>query len=93
MSSGGSASISVELIAPTTAGSYTGYWRLQNASGVSFGEAIYVQIVVSGSTATTTYTPTATSEEEATSTPTPTTEPTSTTEPTATPEPTETPTS
>lgn len=93
VSSGGNASISVELIAPTTAGSYTGYWRLQNASGVSFGEAVYVQIVVSGSTATTTYTQTATSEEEATSTPAPTTEPTSTTEPTAAPEPTETPTS
>ena len=48
VSSGGSASISVELTAPTTTGSYTGYWRLQNASEVSFGEAVYVQIVVSG---------------------------------------------
>lgn len=88
--SGGSASISVELTAPATTGSYTGYWRLQNASGVSFGEAVYVQIVVSGNTATTTYTPTATSEDEATSTPTATTEPASTTESTSTPEPTTT---
>ena len=92
VSSGGSGSISVELTAPTTTGSYTGYWRLQNASGVSFGGAVYVQIVVSGSTATTTYTPTATSEDEATSTPTSTTEPSSTPEPTKTPAPTETPT-
>ena len=94
---GGSTNVSVEMTAPTTAGSYTGYWRLQNASGVSFGEAVYVQIVVSGSTSTPTATSTAASEEEATNTPTSTAVPTSTTEPTSTNTPeatvTETPSS
>ena len=94
---GGSTNVSVEMTAPTTAGSYTGYWRLQNASGASFGEAVYVQIVVSGSTSTPTATSTAASEEEATGTPTSTTVPTSTTEPTSTNTPeatvTETPSS
>jgi len=52
-------------------------------SDVSFGEAVYVQIVVSGSTAT----PTATDEDES-YTSTPTAEAMSTTEPTATTVPT-----
>ena len=90
VSPGGSINISVELTAPSTASSYTGYWRLQNASGTSFGEAVYVQIVVSGNTAT----PTATTTSKTTSyTSTPTTaptEPTFTTAPTNTPEPTAT---
>lgn len=90
VSSGGSESISVEMTAPSTAGTYTGYWRLQNASGTSFGEAVYVQIVVSGSTSTPTSTPTATeeSDDEEESTSTPTTAPTATTVPTNTSEPT-----
>ncbi len=94
VSVGSSGSVSVEMTSPTTAGSYTGYWRLQNASGTSFGESVYVQIVVSGSTSTPTSTPTVTSEESA-STSTSTTEPTATTAPTNTPEPivTETPSS
>ncbi|MBV6449422.1 MAG: hypothetical protein MHPDNHAH_00132 [Anaerolineales bacterium] len=93
--SGGSVEVSVDMIAPTTVGSYTGYWRLQNASGTAFGQAVYVQIVVAGSTSTVTSTPTATDEtdtytstptEVATSTPVPTetTAPTDTSEPTAT---------
>ena len=89
VSPGGSINISVELTAPSTASSYTGYWRLQNASGTSFGEAVYVQIVVSGNTAT----PTATTSETTSYTSTPTTaptEPTFTTAPTNTPEPTAT---
>ena len=95
VSPGASDSISVDLTAPSTAGTYTGYWRLQNASGTSFGEAVYVQIVVSGSTATPTFTPTESSETTSyTSTPTiapsATTAPTATTEPTETPEPTAT---
>jgi hypothetical protein len=56
--------ISVNLTAPANAGSYTGYWRLQNASGQYFGNSITVVIKVSGgndSTATnTTSAPTAT---------------------------------
>lgn len=78
---GSSGEISVALTAPSAAGSYTGYWRLQNASGTSFGEAVYVQIVVSGSTSTETITstPTSTTEvEESTATPTNTPEPTAT---------------
>jgi hypothetical protein len=86
VSSGGSIDVSVDLVAPSSAGTYTGYWRLQNASSVSFGEAVYVQIVVSGSTATPTYVDV---DESFTSTP--TTEATSTTAPTVTPIPTETP--
>jgi hypothetical protein len=86
VSSGGSLNVSVDLVAPSTAGTYTGYWRLQNASGVSFGEVVYVQIVVSGSTAT----PTATDVDES-YTITPTAEATSTTALTVTPIPTETP--
>jgi hypothetical protein len=50
--------ISVDMEAPKTAGTYTGYWQLQNASGSKFGQQVYVQIKVSG--ATTTVTPTST---------------------------------
>jgi hypothetical protein len=90
VSPGGSISASVDMVAPSTAGTYTGYWRLQNASGTSFGEAVYVQIIVSSSTATVTYTPTATDEADSyTSTPT-AIAPTSTTAPTSTPIPTAT---
>jgi hypothetical protein len=80
VSPGGSIEVSVDLAAPSSAGTYTGYWRLQNASGVTFGEAVYVQIVVSGSTATPT--PTSTSDEDEAYTSTPTTEPTYTPTPT-----------
>ena len=87
VSAGSSASVSVAMVAPSTVGTYTGYWIMQNASGKNFGEPVYVSIVVSSSastlTPTVTATPTATTES-ATSTPTET--PTSTPEPTATPE-------
>lgn len=74
-----SGNISVVLTAPSSTGSYTGYWRLQNASGTSFGQAVYVQILVSGSSSTVTTTPTSTTEvEDATVTPTDTPEPTAT---------------
>jgi hypothetical protein len=47
--------ISVNLVAPITKGTYTGYWILQNANGQSFGASFYVIIDVSTSvTATTT---------------------------------------
>mgnify|MGYP000867237947 CR=1 FL=1 len=85
-SSGSTLDVSIEMVAPSTTGSYTGYWKLQNASGATFGEAVYVQIVVSSSVSTLTPTPTATEESSSTSTPTSTTEPTSTPEPTNTPE-------
>lgn len=53
--SGHSDNISVAMVAPTTKGTYTGYWIMQNAAGKTFGEQVYVSIVVS-----TTYTATPT---------------------------------
>ena len=69
VSPGGTADISVAMVAPSTNGTYTGYWKLHNASGTSFGEAVYIQMVVSDSASTVTPTPTATSTDY-TSTPT-----------------------
>ena len=57
--------VSVSLTAPTTAGTYKGYWRLADDTGTGFGESVTVVIVVSSSL---TSTPTGTL---ATSTPTP----------------------
>ncbi len=45
---GGQANMSVSLTAPSTSGSYTGYWRMQNDLGQGFGGSVYVQISVSG---------------------------------------------
>ena len=42
--------ISVDLKAPSTAGNYKGYWKLQNGAGVLFA-TFYVDIKVSGSAA------------------------------------------
>jgi hypothetical protein len=86
VSSGGQTTVSVALVAPSTTGTYTGYWKLQNAAGNSFGQSVYVQIVVSDDAATVTPTPTATDDESTyTSTPTSTAAATSTIAPTATP--------
>jgi hypothetical protein len=38
--------ISVELIAPTTEGTHTGYWVLTDINGTAFGNLVYVKIVV-----------------------------------------------
>ena len=38
--------ISVELIAPETEDTYTGYWVLTDSSGTAFGNYFYVKIVV-----------------------------------------------
>jgi hypothetical protein len=74
--SGSTIEISIGLSAPTTPGTYTGYWRLKNADGNLFGELVYVQIVVPGSaTATGTIATTASSATptpEITNTPLPT---------------------
>ncbi len=83
VNSGKQLDISVSMTAPTDTGTYVGYWILQNSGGASFGQTLYVQVVVAASTSTSTATPTSTSE--ATSTPTVTVEPA-----TATPAPTET---
>lgn len=54
--------VSVTLTAPTTTGTYTGYWILSNAGGTKFGASLYITIVVSNSAPTLTPTtgPTAT---------------------------------
>ncbi len=45
--------LSVNLTAPSTAGDFTGWWRLQNDKGQYFGNAFSVVIKVSGSTTNT----------------------------------------
>jgi hypothetical protein len=52
--------VSVTMVAPTTEGSYTGYWRLTNAAGSAFGSTVWVKITVSSSASTTTATVTPT---------------------------------
>ncbi len=52
--------VTIELTAPTTPGTYTGYWQLQNATGVVFQQPFYVQIQVSGGATPTGPTPTPT---------------------------------
>ncbi len=51
---GNQADVAVQLTAPTTAGSYTGTWRMQNANGQAFGNFITVVITVGSSSATVT---------------------------------------
>jgi hypothetical protein len=43
---GAQINISVDLLAPTDPGSYQGYWKMQNASGHSFDDVVYVLITV-----------------------------------------------
>ncbi|HEX2993468.1 MAG TPA: NBR1-Ig-like domain-containing protein [Anaerolineales bacterium] len=84
VASGSTAEISVSLVAPSSEGSYTGYWKLADTDGNEFGQSVYVMIVVSDDAST--LTPTATAEDEdtdATSTPT-TVAATATTAPTLT---------
>ncbi len=56
VSPGQSVDVSVKLTAPTAGGTYRGYWKLQNASGVAFGiggaatSAFWVEIRVLGTT-------------------------------------------
>lgn len=74
--------ISVNMVAPATAGGYTGYWQMQNASKVVFGQSVYVDIKVVLGLATASPTATATG---AAATPTPTVQTaTATTQPTET---------
>ena len=56
--SGNMVDISVEMTSPETTGKFTGYWRMQNADGVAFGDTFYVEIEVvkSGQTKTPTTT-------------------------------------
>ncbi len=75
--------VTVSMVAPLEAGSYTGYWQMTDSAGTKFGNAIYVMISVSGD-ATATFTPAPTEDY----TPTPTFTPVPS--PTDTPAPTET---
>jgi hypothetical protein len=40
------AQVSVNLVAPSIPGTYTGYWQLQAPDGTRYGSVIYVEIVV-----------------------------------------------
>jgi hypothetical protein len=61
--------LSIDMTAPNTAGTVTGWWRMSDASGNYFGNALSVVIDVGG--ATTSQTPTSTSTATPTATPTP----------------------
>ena len=79
--------VTVKLTAPTTPGTYKGYWRLANGKGSPFGSFVSVVIVVGGGTATVTPTgatptPSATSARTATPTSGATSAPTTTSTPT-----------
>ncbi len=63
--------ISVDLVAPTTLGSYQGYWKMKNAAGQLFNDSVYVMITVGSNAATPT-----TSGGTAVATPTSTGQPT-----------------
>jgi len=78
--------IPVNLVAPSTPGSYKGYWRLRNPSGTSFGTTVFVQInVVAVAPSTATSTPSGSVTPAATATPTSTGLPADTATPTSTP--------
>lgn len=47
---GGTVEISVNMVAPTSGGSYRGFWEMRNADGELFNEAVYVDILVAGGT-------------------------------------------
>jgi hypothetical protein len=55
---GNSGSISVSMVAPSTAGTYTSYWQMADASGNKFGGQVYVMIKVGSSSGTSTVTAT-----------------------------------
>lgn len=38
--------VSVNMVAPSTAGKYQGYWKMKNASGQLFNDSVYVLITV-----------------------------------------------
>lgn len=91
VTSGEVVDLGVDMVAPTVAGEFQGFWRLKNSQGAYFGigpsgdQSFWVKIAVPG-TPTATFTATATSEPSDTATPSPT-------QPAASPTSTETPTS
>ncbi len=75
VASGAVTNISVSMTAPNKAGTIRGDWRMSTAGGQSFGDQVYVQVVVGGSGATATNTGTSggsAATATSTSTPTPT---------------------
>ena len=89
-------SISVDMVAPSTNGTYYSYWKMVDASGNLFGGTVYAMIVVSDASSTSTPTVTATGNTStststpaasATSTATPVVSSSSTTVPSNTPVP------
>lgn len=71
LASGRAGNVSIVMIAPSVAGTYSGTWMMQNPSGQKFGQSVYVSIVVSGTAVTGTSTPTPTgTTTAATATPT-----------------------
>lgn len=79
--------ISIDMVAPSSEGSYYSYWTLVDEDGNTFLDSFYVYIVVNDDASTSTPTPTATSTstDEVTSTPTCTTSSNSTPTGTVTP--------
>ena len=73
----------IHLVAPDVPGLYTGYWRMYNLTGQSFGQSVSVSIVVPKPTPTSTITPSPTKTKIPTAGPSPT--------PSNTPTPTKTP--
>ncbi|MFZ5880060.1 MAG: NBR1-Ig-like domain-containing protein [Chloroflexota bacterium] len=63
------ADLSITLVAPYKEGTYTGYWKLQDEYGYTFGDLVYVQIVVANGVISVTSTPTATPISISTSVP------------------------
>jgi hypothetical protein len=41
---GGTADVSVTLVAPTAASNYQGFWQMENANGARFGQTVWVGI-------------------------------------------------
>ena len=82
------ANITIKLNAPNTPGAYTGFWRMTNSKGATFGKIVSVVIKVAlGGTNTVTPTPgsaASTSAPTVTQTPAPTDQPTLTVTPTPT---------
>ena len=74
----------LDLVAPEDPGLYTGYWRMYNLNGASFGPSLAVSIVIPKPTPTNTPIPTETGTPKPTKTPTekPTKKPTKTPSPT-----------
>src|SRR5207244_238514 len=50
----GQTTFSLPMTAPTTAGTYTGFWRMNNSAGAGFGVTLSVKIIVQGTSPATT---------------------------------------